>query len=131
MEEGIIVSSTCLFQDTRANNVPRSAFLCCGIWEKALVYVPELGCVVRTGVGPFGMRSHAIAYTSRPPTNAPGKIENTIQRTRIGVASTSKYSASPPQTPAIFASAVERVSRGCAVSARVPDPSGMTIQTKR
>ena len=46
-----------------------------------------------------------------PPITAPQRIDRITQSSRIGVESTPKYSARPPQTPAIFLSVADRVSR--------------------
>src|SRR5438046_9868373 len=56
------------------------------------------------------MMIQAIKYPTNPhPTNN----ASMIQATRISVGSTSRYSATPPQTPAIFLFFRERVSLLC------------------
>src|SRR5260370_1148508 len=61
------------------------------------------------GVGANGSAIHRIRYRN---TSKPASARNAkIQRARISVGSMAKYAASPPQTPPIFLSALERVRR--------------------
>src|SRR5437867_2925020 len=64
-----------------------------------------------------------------PITMQPGTIDRTTHATRIAVASTSRYAASPPQTPPILRSTTDRVSRRPEVLLIVTGPgaSGITI----
>jgi len=61
--------------------------------------------------GESGMMNQATRYARAPRTMQPGIIVNIAQITRTRVASTLKYSARPPHTPAIFRSVVDRVKR--------------------
>jgi len=63
-----------------------------------------------------------------PPTIAKQKMDMMTQSSRMGVASTPKYSAMPPQTPATFLSVFERVSRRGARRLRHNHPRGQVGQ---
>src|ERR1700693_3418246 len=89
------------------------------------VTVTELAAM-RAGAG--GSAIHKIKY-ARTPVPANNTSSSHTMRTSVG--SRSKYSARPPQTPAIFLLVVERVKRlaagaasaggaGAAATSRVP-----------
>src|SRR5580700_5121075 len=64
----------------------------------------------------------ARIYTRIPPTKPPGTTDSATQISRTIVGSTSKYSAMPPHTPAIFLSVAESVSCLCEVLCRCWPP---------
>src|SRR5438552_16024256 len=67
------------------------------------------------------MMIQAAMYAIRPPMNAPGTIDRTIQSRRMKVTSASRYSARPAQTPAIRPADVLRYKRfGMVFSCYVP-----------
>src|SRR5262245_59046640 len=60
--------------------------------------------------GAVGITNQAMAYTSTPQTSAPGKIARTTAARRTIVESRPRNSATPPHTPPILRSVVERSS---------------------
>src|SRR5438128_2373481 len=68
------------------------------------------GAGTAAGVVASGMMNHAARYATTPRTIAPGTTVRIAHATRTTVGSVDRYSAMPPQTPAILRSTTERVS---------------------